>query len=101
MLTEQEKRVLELLVRGGNSTEMAAELEIPPNTVRTNVQSILEKLQVHSRLEAVAFAVRGGLLPDPRRCRRPLRRLSPSRFSGPRMFPDTSVDSFTGKAGQD
>ena len=53
-LTEEEKRVLELLARGRTSKEMAAELEILPDAVRTHVQGILAKLQVHSRLEAVA-----------------------------------------------
>jgi DNA-binding NarL/FixJ family response regulator len=53
VLTEEEKRVLELLAHGGNVEEMAAELAMSPDTVRRNVQSILAKLQVHSRLEAV------------------------------------------------
>ena len=35
---------------------------VSPNTVRTHVQGILSKLQVHSRLEAAAFAVRHGLV---------------------------------------
>ena len=38
------------------------ELGVSPNTVRTHVQGILSKLQVHSRLEAAAFAVRHGLV---------------------------------------
>lgn len=44
---------------------MARILDISANTVRTHVQSILTKLQVHSRLEAVAVAVRHSLIELP------------------------------------
>ena len=37
-------------------------LRVSPNTVRTHVQGIFSKLQVHSRLEAAAFAVRHDLV---------------------------------------
>jgi DNA-binding NarL/FixJ family response regulator len=57
--------VLGLLVAGSNSGEIARALTVSPNTVRTHVQSILAKLQVHSRLEAVAFARRNHLLSHP------------------------------------
>jgi DNA-binding NarL/FixJ family response regulator len=59
-LTARESQVLELLARGASSTEIAAELSVSANTVRSHVQNILTKLQVHSRLEAAAFAVRYG-----------------------------------------
>jgi DNA-binding NarL/FixJ family response regulator len=45
---------------------MAQRLSVSKNTVRTHAQNILEKLQVSSRLEAVAFAVRHGLVSDSR-----------------------------------
>jgi two-component system, NarL family, nitrate/nitrite response regulator NarL len=61
-LTTRELEVLTLLTRGTTSPDIASALEISPNTVRTHVQSILAKLQVHSRLEAAAFAVRNGLV---------------------------------------
>lgn len=61
-LTPKELEVLRLLAEGANSAEIARRLQISPNTVRTHVQSILAKLQVHSRLEAVAFAARNGLV---------------------------------------
>lgn len=57
-LTHRELEVLDLLVAGAEGETIARRLGISPNTVRTHVQSILVKLQVHSRLEAVAFAVR-------------------------------------------
>lgn len=57
-LTEDETRVLEFLAWGGSSKEIAAGLRISPETVRRRVQSILRKLGVHSRLEAVAYALR-------------------------------------------
>ena len=66
-LTEREMEVLGLLVDGTTSDQIAARLGLSRNTVRTHVQAILTKLQVHSRLEAVAFAVRNGLIPKGRR----------------------------------
>jgi DNA-binding NarL/FixJ family response regulator len=68
-LTPRERSVLILLVEGSASEEIALRLSISPNTVRTHIQNILTKLQVHSRLEAAAFAVRYGLV-DVRRERR-------------------------------
>jgi two-component system nitrate/nitrite response regulator NarL len=66
-LTPRELEVLEMLARGAGGREIARALGVAPNTVRTHVQSILSKLQVHSRLEAAAFAVRHGLVrPAPR-----------------------------------
>jgi two-component system, NarL family, nitrate/nitrite response regulator NarL len=61
-LTKRELEVLELLATGAGSRAIALELGVAPNTVRTYVQSILSKLQVHSRLEAAAFAVRHSLV---------------------------------------
>jgi DNA-binding NarL/FixJ family response regulator len=61
-LTAREREVLALLSRGATSQTIADALAIAPNTVRTHVQNILSKLQVHSRLEAVAFAVRHGVV---------------------------------------
>ena len=60
-LTERERQVLELLVEGCSGAAIARRLSVSPHTVRTHVQSILMKLQVHSRLEAVAVAFRHGM----------------------------------------
>lgn len=57
-LTGREREVLSLLVQGMSGPAISTRLHISPNTVRTHVQSILTKLQVHSRLEAASFAVR-------------------------------------------
>ena len=61
-LTRRELDVLRLLAQGFKSQQIAIELHIAPNTVRTHIQSMLEKLQVHSRLEAVTFALQHGLV---------------------------------------
>ena len=66
-LTSREREVLSLLVQGMSGEEIADALGISPNTVRTHVQSILTKLQVHSRLEAATFAVRHGVVGPSRR----------------------------------
>jgi len=57
-LTRREREVLALLGEGASAPMIAKKLSISPNTVRTHVQNILTKLQLHSRLEAAAFAVR-------------------------------------------
>lgn len=61
-LTSRERDILALLVQGAGSHAIASGLGISPNTVRTHVQSILTKLQVHSRLEAAAFALSHGMV---------------------------------------
>ena len=61
-LTDRELEILAMLVRGYGSAEMSRQLGISMNTVRSHIQNILPKLQVHSRLEAAAFAVRHGLV---------------------------------------
>lgn len=62
-LTPREREVLALLAEGARGGDIAREMSISVNTVRTHVQSILTKLQVHSRLEAATFAVRHDLVP--------------------------------------
>ncbi|MEY2571043.1 MAG: hypothetical protein QOE63_1393 [Acidimicrobiaceae bacterium] len=61
-LTEREQQVLELLVEGLSSQAIADRLFLSMNTVRNHVQNILVKLGAHSRIEAVATAVRTGLV---------------------------------------
>lgn len=65
-LTPREQEVLEMLVDGRSGSGIAKQMGISKNTVRTHIQSILTKLQVHSRLEAAAFAVRHRLVDVPR-----------------------------------
>jgi two-component system NarL family response regulator len=61
-LTERELEVLKLVARGLNNRDIAHELYISENTVKNHVRNILEKLQLHSRMEAVVYAVREKLL---------------------------------------
>ncbi len=57
-LTPRERDVLALLMEGAGAADIAGRLSVSRNTVRTHVQNILMKLQVHTRLQAVAFASR-------------------------------------------
>jgi len=57
-LTPQETELLKLLVEGHNYKTAAAELEISINTVIFHIQNVYRKLQVHSKSEAVAKALR-------------------------------------------
>ncbi len=61
-LTEREIEVLKLVARGMNNRDIAKELFISENTVKNHVRNILEKLQIHSRMEAVMIAVREKLI---------------------------------------
>jgi DNA-binding NarL/FixJ family response regulator len=62
VLTEREMEVLRLVARGLNNRDIARELFISENTVKNHVRNILEKLHLHSRMEAVVYAVRQNLL---------------------------------------
>lgn len=55
-LTDREREVLSLLAQGLGTRDIAQSLSISSSTVRNHIQNILHKLDVHSRLEAVAYA---------------------------------------------
>lgn len=63
-LTSRELGVLELLAQGSTNKQIATALSISDSTVRCHVNSIMDKLQVSDRTEAVANALRKGVLPD-------------------------------------
>ena len=62
-LTEREIETLKLVAQGLGNKEIAAELHISENTVKTHVRHILEKLGLSNRAEAAAYAVKTGLTP--------------------------------------
>jgi len=61
-LTPHETRLLKLLAEGHNYKTAAAELNVSVNTISFHLKNIYEKLQVHSKSEAVAKAFRDGLI---------------------------------------
>lgn len=61
-LTERELGILRLVARGKLNREIAGELFISENTVRNHIRNILDKLQMHSRMEAAMYAVRQRLI---------------------------------------
>ncbi|MBX7219981.1 MAG: response regulator transcription factor [Blastocatellia bacterium] len=63
-LTPQENQLLRLFVDGHNYKTAAAELGISTNTISFHLRNIYQKLQVHSKSEAVAKALKSGLLSD-------------------------------------
>jgi DNA-binding NarL/FixJ family response regulator len=67
VLTRREQEVLEALVRGQGTSELAERLGVSLATARSHVQSLLRRLGSHSRIEAVATAVRTGLVEIDRR----------------------------------
>jgi len=61
-ITQREREVIRLLAQGASTETIAAKLFISNRTARNHIQHILAKLQVHSRLEAVAYALTNALL---------------------------------------
>ncbi|MFC7330435.1 response regulator [Marinactinospora rubrisoli] len=61
-LTEREMEVLRLVARGLSNREIAKQLVISDNTVKNHVRNILEKLQLHSRMEAAIYAIRQNVI---------------------------------------
>ena len=64
-LTDRELDVLNCLALGKSGSMIANELNITPMTVRTHIRNIMSKLGVHSRLEAVSFALTRGIIETP------------------------------------
>ncbi len=61
-LTAREREVLALLATGASTTQIRQHLDISEHTVRTHVRSLLSKLGVHSRVEALRVAHDRGLV---------------------------------------
>jgi len=62
LLTPHELRLLKLLVEGHNYKTAATELGVTLNTVCFHIKNIYEKMQVHSKSEAVAKALRNRII---------------------------------------
>ena len=60
-LTERQKQVLRLILKGYNNERIASELSIAPNTVKQHAHAIFTALGVSTRAEAVIAAARHGL----------------------------------------
>ncbi len=60
LLTDAELRVLRLIGQGLDNAAIAQSLSLSPNTIKTHVRHIFEKLQVSDRTQAALWAVRHG-----------------------------------------
>ncbi len=60
ILSPREREVLDLLAKGLNGEEVAVQLVLSPETVRTHVRNAMEKLEANTRVHAVAIALRQG-----------------------------------------
>jgi len=64
-LTDREREVLERIVRGESTAAMSEQMRISVPTLRSHVHSVLTKLNVHSRVQAAAWAMSHGLVDPP------------------------------------
>jgi DNA-binding NarL/FixJ family response regulator len=64
-LTAREREILQLIAEGLTNSAIASRLFISVNTVRNHVQSVLAKLNAHSKLEALSIAIRDGVIEPP------------------------------------
>lgn len=62
VLTSREREIYTLLARGMTTSDIAEELRISPVTVRNHIAALLQRLDVHSKVAAVALAYRNHLL---------------------------------------
>ena len=72
-LTRREEEILELIAKGYANKEIASRLGISVETVRPHIRHIYEKLQVHSRAEAIALKLGGTRTEAPRSFAAPVR----------------------------
>ncbi|MEN9520522.1 MAG: hypothetical protein RLZZ381_3110 [Cyanobacteriota bacterium] len=61
-LSEREIEILELIVEGKSNPQIAKTLHLSPNTIKTHVRSIMNKLTVNDRVQAAVVALRSGLI---------------------------------------
>lgn len=65
LITQREREILTLLAGGRRTEAIAQELNISAFTARTHIRNLLQKLGVHSRLQAVTYAMQNGLIDPP------------------------------------
>jgi two-component system, NarL family, response regulator LiaR len=61
-LSQRETDVLQLVVRGYSNAEIASDLFLSPNTIKTHLRGIMNKLSVDDRVQAAVVALRAGLV---------------------------------------
>jgi DNA-binding NarL/FixJ family response regulator len=65
LLTQREREILALLAQGKSVEDIAAHLTIAAMTVNTHIRNLMHKLNVHSRLQAVSYAISHGMIDPP------------------------------------
>jgi DNA-binding NarL/FixJ family response regulator len=62
LLSEREMEVLKLIVEGKSNAEIAEQLYLSTNTIKTHVRGIMNKLAVDDRVQAAVIALRSGIV---------------------------------------
>lgn len=61
-LSERELEVLKLIVEGCSNPEMATRLYISPNTIKSHVRNLMNKLGADHRIQVAVIAIRNGII---------------------------------------
>lgn len=62
IITDREREILSQLAHGASNREIGQALGISENTVRAHLRNILEKLHLHNRIQAAAYAIKEGIV---------------------------------------
>jgi DNA-binding CsgD family transcriptional regulator len=79
-MTSREREVIELIAEGLSNKQIATRLNLAVDTVKSHVHNILEKLQLHTRLEIASYRHAGGPVHVAGAWRLPCGRLTSARF---------------------
>ena len=65
-LSKREREIMDLLAKGLTGEQVAAQLVLSPETIKTHIRNAMNKLEANTRVHAIAIALREGFISSPR-----------------------------------